>query len=281
MRVLNASARAGDARLSYTVSGTGPPLLLLHGLVASSHSWRRLVPELAPKYRVYALDAWASGGSDRCAAADATLRGHAARALAFLQAMGIERCAVIATSYGGAIALQAAALEPQRFERLVLAAPAHPFAQQPRVIAHLYSTVLGRKIARLLPRVPQSWLRLMMRRAFAHGAACTAELARAYYRPLRIPGTMDCLLRTVATYSSDMEQLAPELARLDRVPVRLIWGQRDRVLRLGSSAALMDHLGNVSIDVLAGVGHLPYEEAPEAFARAVWEGLTDTRGTPM
>lgn len=281
MTVLNASVQAGDARLNYSVCGQGAPLLLLHGFVASSFSWRRLVPELGRKYRVYALDAWASGSSDRCTEADATLRGHAARTLAFMRELEIERCTVIATSYGGAVALQTAAMEPQRFERLVLAAPAHPFAEKPKLIAGLYRTRVGRLIARLFPVIPHSWFRASMKRSLGNQAACTRELAAAYHLPLRVPGTVDCLLKTLASFSMDMDGLGAELAKIGDIPVRLIWGERDPVVPVGSAAELMEHLQNVSLQIMPEVGHLPYEEAPEAFERAVWEGLTDTRGPPM
>src|SRR5580704_5787 len=110
------------ARMRYLRSGDGPPLLLLHGLLGYSFSWRYAIPHLAPQATVHAVDMLGVGFSDRPQGLDPTLRASANRLLRFLDAVGIASCDLLGTSHGGAISMMAAALEPERVRRLILVA---------------------------------------------------------------------------------------------------------------------------------------------------------------
>ncbi len=70
-----------------------------------------------------------------------------------------------------------------------------------------------------------------------------------------------------------MERLGEDLRKIDEIGVRLIWGERDPVVPLDSARGLMNPLSNVQLQTIAEVGHLPYEECPEAFEEAVWAAL--------
>src|ERR1700732_3525605 len=80
------------ARMRYLRSGSGPPLLLLHGLLGYSFSWRFALPVLAEKATVYALDMPGVGFSDRPPNANGSFRAQAERLLRFLDSLGVESC---------------------------------------------------------------------------------------------------------------------------------------------------------------------------------------------
>src|SRR5437899_4188470 len=88
-------------RVRYLRSGSGPPLLLVHGLLGYSFSWRFAMPVLAEKATVYAVDLLGAGFSDRPARLDCTLRASAQRLLRFLDGVGVGSCDLLGTSHGG------------------------------------------------------------------------------------------------------------------------------------------------------------------------------------
>src|SRR5258707_3940098 len=106
------------ARMRYLRSGSGPALLLLHGLLGYSFSWRYTIPVLAKQATVHAVDMLGVGFSDRPANLDCCLHAAAERLLLFLDSVSVESCDLLGTSYGGAVAMMAAALAPDRFRRL-------------------------------------------------------------------------------------------------------------------------------------------------------------------
>src|ERR1039457_1721673 len=116
------------ARMRYLRAGSGPALILVHGLLGYSFSWRYTMPALAPYATVYAPDMMGAGFSDRPAGIDHSMRGAAQRLLRFIARLGISSFDLLGTSHGGAVAMMAAGecLEGNarlRLRRLVLVAP--------------------------------------------------------------------------------------------------------------------------------------------------------------
>src|SRR5579863_3508434 len=96
------------ARMRYLRAGSGPPLILLHGLLAYSFSWRYVMPALAPYATVYAPDMLGAGFSDR-PAIDHSMRATARRVLRFADTLGLSSFDLLGTSRGGAVAMCTAA----------------------------------------------------------------------------------------------------------------------------------------------------------------------------
>src|ERR1700694_5269609 len=97
------------ARMRYLRAGSGPALILLHGLLGYSFSWRFTIPELARYATVYAPDMLGAGFSDRPAGLDHSMRGTSRRVLRFIERLGISSFDLLGTSHGGAVAMMAAA----------------------------------------------------------------------------------------------------------------------------------------------------------------------------
>jgi len=90
------------ARMRYLQTGSGPPLILLHGLLAYSFSWRYTMPALAPYATAFAPDLLGAGFSDRPKGLDHSMRGTALRVLRFADQLGLETFDLLGTSRGGA-----------------------------------------------------------------------------------------------------------------------------------------------------------------------------------
>ncbi len=165
-------------RMRYLRSGSGPPLLLLHGLLGYSFSWRFALPVLAEKATVYAVDMPGAGFSDRPSHASGSFRAHSERLLRFLDSIGVDSCDLLGTSHGGAIAMRAAALAPERVRSLILVAPVNPWS------AH------GRRLAPFLSSGPVSWLLLRCEPGLGiiHDTAAASPLRRSSAYPSRHAG---------------------------------------------------------------------------------------------
>ena len=119
--------------MRYLRAGSGPALILLHGLLGYSFSWRFTMPALAPYATVYAPDMLGAGFSDRPAGIDHSMRGTAKRLLRFVAGLGVSSFDLLGTSHGGAVAMFAAAQcldgsSRLRLRRLVLVDPVNPYS---------------------------------------------------------------------------------------------------------------------------------------------------------
>src|ERR1700688_728901 len=122
------------ARMRYLRAGSGPALILLHGLLGYSFSWRYTMPALAPYATVYAPDMLGAGFSDRPAGLEHSMRGTAQRLLRVIERLEVSSFDLLGTSHGGAVAMMAAAecLAGDfnlRVRRLVLVAPVNPYSR--------------------------------------------------------------------------------------------------------------------------------------------------------
>src|SRR5436305_2644897 len=133
------------ARMRYLRAGSGPPLILLHGLLAYSFSWRYTLPALAHHASVYAPDLLGSGFSDRPPGLEHSMHATAYRVLKFAQQLGLRAFDLLGTSRGGAVAMCAAAecarLMPElRVRKLVLVCPVNPYSSHGKWLAPLLGT---------------------------------------------------------------------------------------------------------------------------------------------
>jgi pimeloyl-ACP methyl ester carboxylesterase len=256
-------------RMRYLCGGSGPALLLLHGLFGYSFSWRYVFPVLAENATVYAVDMAGVGFSDRPPNLDCRLQAHAERLLRFLDLVGVATFDLLGTSHGGAVAMMAAALAPERVRRLILVAPVNPWS------AH------GRRLAPFLGCRPISWLLLrfgpglevahdlLLRRLYGDRSRIRPGTLEGYSAPFRIPGTFRYGLGVTRSWNSDLRELEAALPRITHIPTLLIWGSKDAAVSPASARELSLHFANCELEMFAGVGHLPYEEVPEQFSSSL------------
>src|SRR5215203_874060 len=106
-------------RRAFRISGSGPALLLLHGLACDSSTWLDVIPTLSKHFTVIAPDLLGHGESDK-PDADYSLGGYANGMRDLLTVLGIDKVTVVGHSFGGGVAMQFAYQFPERTERLVL-----------------------------------------------------------------------------------------------------------------------------------------------------------------
>lgn len=265
------------ARMRYLRAGSGPPLILLHGLLAYSFSWRFTLPALAPYATVYALDQLGAGFSDRPKGLDHSMRGSALRVLKFAANLGLTSFDLLGTSRGGAVAMYAAAESLSRegppVRRLILVCPVNPYSPHGMRLAPFLGTAFGAAaFRRVVGRMP-SLFSYGHRRLYADRKNIPADSLKGYEAPLATPGFFEHGLSIVKTWTADMKELEQLLPTLRAVPTLLVWGEKDAAVYVSSMEPLARNFADVQKVVFPGVGHLPYEECPKEFNEAVIDFL--------
>ena len=262
-------------RMRFLHGGTGPPLLLVHGLLGYSFSWRFNLPVLAKRFTVFAPDLLGAGFSERVPGMDCSMAAIAERLLQFLQGQGIEAFDLLGTSHGGAIAMMLAALATpsNAVRRLILVDPAHPWSRPRPILIKLLSQRAGSALFRASLPVIRLTHEHYLRRMYGDPRRISPGTAEGYKAGLANRKAYEYPLSIVRCWREDMRKLEAALPRIAGIPTLLLWGSRDRVISPRTAGQLQRQFRNCRLLILEGVGHLPYEETPEEFNRAVLEFL--------
>lgn len=270
-------AQLDEGRVRFLDAGSGPPLVLLHGLLGYSFSWRFNLAALGQCRRVMALDQLGVGFSEHPPDLDCTMRGVATRTLAFIDQQAPGDFDLLGTSHGGAIAMWVAALLAERgdrrLQRLILSAPANPWSPHGRILAPFVAQPpVSAALRSTLPRASFAW-GFFIRRLYANPDRMPPGTVEGYSAALAVDRSWEYGLRVLESWIEDLEALKTLLPRLADLPVLLLWGDADPAVYPDSAEPLREYFRNCEYVSLPGVGHLPYEEAPEEFNRIVTEFL--------
>jgi pimeloyl-ACP methyl ester carboxylesterase len=274
-------AEVRGARIRYRREGDGPPIVLVHGLGASLESWDLTVPALTGRYTTIRFDFPGFGLSDPMPGAY-TPDGAAEAVHAILDALGVERTALIGTSLGGAIAALAACRAPERFASLVLIAPAGFDREVGRAVRLLAVPALGEVLLAYLRYRPRlsvvgtfadpsrmpDWVVEVARRNLARGV-----VRRSVVRVLR-----EALGR--GGVRPDVIQTIRDGAARIAAPTLIVWGTADRVIPFEQAQVVATVIPGARLRVLPGLGHVPYLEEPATFNTVLTEFLAAAAGRP-
>jgi 4,5:9,10-diseco-3-hydroxy-5,9,17-trioxoandrosta-1(10),2-diene-4-oate hydrolase len=261
------------ARMHYLHAGSGSPMLLIHGLVGSSTNWRNNIDVLAQHASVYAIDLMNMGKSQRIWELDVGLRATANRIIAIMDALDLAETDIVAHSYGGAVALMLAALHPKRVRRLILFAPANPYCHSSDLMVRIYRTPWGGLLAWMLPYLPAPIQRIAIGEMYGGADRVADSCLRGIVDGLRSPGTLRHVLCIVRCWFAERAKLRSALRGVKRIPMLLVWGDRDCTVSLSSAAKLNRRLHGSELIVLPGGGHAIFEETPAEANRIMLEWL--------
>ncbi len=267
-------------RVSYRTAGSGPVLLLLHGVTDSSQTWAPVTPSLARHFTLVAPDLLGHGDS-ATPRGDYSLGAHANGVRDLQTALGHQRVTVVGHSLGGGIAMQFAYQFPERCERLVLVS----------------SGGLGREVhlllrAAALPGADYVLPLLSSRHVVRVGRGVGAVLGRVRLRP---SGAIDALARGWAaldnqgsrqaflhTVRAVIEPAGQRVNAGDRLylaaalPTLIVWGERDSIIPLEHGRAAHAAMPRSRFVVFPGAGHMPHVDDPERFAAVLTEFCATT-----
>lgn len=260
----------GGARIHYLDQGSGPTLLLIHGLGGNMRNFTHsVVDRLSGEYRVVVMDRPGSGESTRDPGACARLGSQAATVSAFIRALELDRPVLVGHSLGGAVALAVALDYPSQVRGLALIAPlANVQETVPTVFARLsINSRMLRKLAAWTVATPASILR-------------RAQVLETLFGPDPVPsdfattggGLLGLRPKSFCAASEDLVALKDQLPALVerfpglRLPVGILYGKGDRVMdhRLHGIAAA-SKINGAELELIEG-GHMLPLTAPDRVA---------------
>lgn len=266
-----------DARVHYLHAGSGKPILLIHGLVGSSANWRNNIDALAREGSVYAIDLMNTGRSQQAGELDAGLSTSAKRIISIMDALNLGEADVVAHSHGGAVALMLAAMRPRRVRKLILFAPANPYSRVGEVLVRIFSTRWGGLLARMLPYLPAAIQRIALGPMYGGPERVVDKCLQDIVAGLRNPDTLRHVLCVIRSWCADTVKLKAAIRRVKRmakrIPILLVWGDRDCTVSLSSATQLKRKLRASGLIVLPGCGHSVFEENVEESNRIMLEWL--------
>ena len=261
----------GRVRMHVAEAGRGDPVLLLHGWPEHWYSWRDVVPHLADAYRLVIPDHRGFGWSQ------APGRGYhpevfAADALALLDALGLERVAVIGHDWGGFAGLLLALRHPERIARLVVCNAPQPWARLswPLVASARRAWYVPVLAAPLLgPRLVSEERFLARLLALGERDVPSREDVRAYAQRLRDPARADASSKLYRSYIA-LAVNAVLRRHYDRlrlsVPTRVLFGREDAYIPLEYLRGVEAHGDDIQVELVPDCGHWTPEERPQLVA---------------
>ncbi|MCH9806866.1 MAG: alpha/beta hydrolase [Alphaproteobacteria bacterium] len=259
----------GTVRLYAEEHGHGRPVLLLHGLGASTFTWRNMIPKLARRHRVIALDLKGFGRSEKPFTQAYSPYDHANLVLAFIRKRKLRNLTIIGHSYGGAIALFATLrlnkTSPGRVRDLVLMnAPAY---RQPKstMVDFMNVPVLPYAALMLMPPELTTWLSLDKVQA----EKLSYEEVRGYAQPFYDAAARHALITTARHIEpKHVDRLTARYPTI-RQRTLILWCEDDRTVPISTGLKLAKTLPRGRLKVLKGCGHVPQDERPEAVNQLV------------
>jgi pimeloyl-ACP methyl ester carboxylesterase len=268
----------------YRTAGSGPLVVLLHGIAGSSATWEPVIPRLAGQARVIAPDLLGHGESAK-PPGDYSLGAYANLIRDLLEALGEDRATIVGHSLGGGIAMQFAYQYPERTERLVLVS----------------SGGLGREVhpilrAAVLPgaEIVLPWLSVAATRSIGtavktlgrigfHESADLAEAWRGFFS-LEEPNARRAFLHTVRGVVDPGGQrvnAADKLYLAAGVPTLIVWGDRDSLIPVTHAHKAHEAIAGSRLEIFPGSGHYPYLDDPERFAAILLDFIRTTSPQPV
>lgn len=269
----------GDT-LKYVDRGSGPVVVLIHGLLGVHSNWEPQIDTLSRHYRVIAPDLFGHGASDK-PAGDYSLSAHAATVRDLLVALDIASATLVGHSLGGGIAMQTLYLFPDRVERLCLVASG---GLGPEVSPLLRAATLpGSELvlplltSKAVSDATDKTLALFNKIGLFKLGASASE-ARKGFASVADAATRRAFLataRSVISYNGQTVNATPHFANFQNLQALLVWGDEDAIIPQSHTENARAELPMGRIEIFKRAGHFPHLDYPDRFDRVFAEFMQD------
>ncbi|PYJ69361.1 MAG: hypothetical protein DME76_09235 [Verrucomicrobia bacterium] len=252
------------AKIHYVEAGSCAPVILIHGLADNVTIWDPVIPALAARFRVIALDQIGFGRSDK------PLLNYRVSTLVdfldgFLTELKIERASLVGNSLGGWVAAAYALAHPERVERLVLSDAAG--------YAALAKTMDSRAL-RALRVASRDDIRYLGPLAF-HDKRFYQDVDAAFKERVTagdsytVAQVLDSMIRGDDALDNKLQTL--------KQPTLVLWGREDKLIPLSFGEQFHREIVNSRLRIIDNCGHMPQLECPNEFSAAVLKFFSDTK----
>ncbi|CAB1059296.1 hypothetical protein D1BOALGB6SA_4058 [Olavius sp. associated proteobacterium Delta 1] len=258
--------RIDSRNIRYIDSGSGVPLVFIHGFGSSVFSWRKNIHPISKHHRVCAPDLPGFGFSDKPLDADYTIDAYADFIIQFMDRLQIKKAVLVGHSLGGGIALLTSLKYPSRVRALILLdTEAYPIT--PPLMLRAAKLPIVRSI---IHRAIGEWVvRISLKRSYHDQTLITERLVDEYYRPFLTENGKSVPIKVLQAIDFEKLKELPRRYRRIRKKTLIIWGQEDRISRIHLAQKLKKDLPNSKLMIIPASGHLVQEEKPEVVNSAI------------
>jgi pimeloyl-ACP methyl ester carboxylesterase len=260
--------------------GTGPVILLLHGMAGSGETWDRIMPLLARDFTVVAPDLLGHGDSAK-PQGEYSLGTHANVVRDLLVALGHERATFVGHSFGGGVALQLAYQFPERCERLVLVGSGG-LGREVNPLLRALSLPGAEWVLPVLcsPRLRETGERLAgwLARSGLRAAPTVEEIWRSYASLADEAGRRAFFgtLRAVIDRDGQAVSARDRMHLAGHVPTLIVWGRDDAIIPVHHALSTHAAISGSRLELFDGVGHYPHCEAAARFTDVLTDFIATT-----
>jgi pimeloyl-ACP methyl ester carboxylesterase len=272
-------------RVSYRTAGSGPVVLLVHGIAGTADQWAEVAPILAEEYTVVAPDLLGHGQSAK-PVGDYSLGAYAVSLRDLLVVLGHRRATIVGHSLGGGIAMQFAYEYPVFAERLVvvssggLGREVHPILRAATLpgaelvlplLAHERVLGVGGAVGQVLARLGLRAGPDIAEMARGYASLGDAEARAAFLHTVR----------AVIDYTGQRVNASDRLYLTSLLPSLIVWGRRDPLIPATHGEIAHGQMPGSRLEIFEGAGHFPHLDDPVRFAAVLREFLEETEPTEL
>ena len=267
-------------RVAYRSAGSGPAIVLVHGITSTSATWERVMPYLATQFTVIAPDLIGHGESAK-PRGDYSLGAYASGVRDLMVTLGHESATFVGHSLGGGVAMQLAYQFPERCERLVLV-DSGGLGRELNLLLRAATLPLSEIVLPLLASTRLLDLGRSAGRFFGrlglHAGTDMAELARGH-ASLSDPEARSAFINTLRTIVDPRGQRVNASDRLylaENIPFLLVWGERDPIIPVEHGLAAHELVPSSRLEVFEDAGHFPHVDDPQRFLDVLLDFIDST-----
>ncbi len=266
---------------AFRIAGSGPAILLIHGIGDNSTTWNVIHAKLAQRFTVIAPDLLGHGKSDK-PRADYSVAAYANGMRDLLSVLDIERVTIVGHSLGGGVAMQFAYQFPHLVERLILVS-AGGVTKDINFVLRLASLPMGSEALAVL-RLPLVLPAVQIAGRIVGKSIGTTALGHDLPNMLRVlndlpertaSAAFSRTLRAVVDWRGQIVTMLDRCYLTEAIPVQIIWGTKDAVVPVRHARMAHAAMPGSRLEVFEGSGHFPFHHDPARFIEIV-ERFIDT-----
>lgn len=247
-------------QMAYQRSGSGTPVLMVHGITTYSFIWRKLVPLLEDDYDLVRVDLLGCGSSDMSADYDLSLKNHAALLIEFMNQLGLEKVHLVGHDIGGGIVQIMGINHPERFHSIVMMNPVGYDYWPVQPITSMRTPVF-RQLA--MAAFDRGYYKSIVRKATFRNSTYTDELNELFWSNFDNPRSKKSFLRFAKCLNNnDLMEISDQLKHID-LPVMILRAEKDVFLSSGITSRLNEDIPGSTLKIIPKSGHYIQEDAPE------------------
>lgn len=268
----------GGMQVHYRTTGSGPSLLLLHGVASSLHTWSAWHTLLSEDFTVTSVDLPGFGLTGPHPDGDYSIAMYTRVFNALLDHLGVRQTHLAGNSFGGYLTWNYALEEPGRLQKIVLQDSAGFLTRYSEVSDPGFLLAAYPATRRLTWWItPRALIKDSLRNAVAPGFRITPEMTTRYHDLLLRQGNRKAFSQILNEHIVNGRDNTERIAQVS-VPTLVQWGEEDALINIGHAFLFRRTIAGAKLVSYPGTGHLPMEEIPEQSAKDVREFLLGKAG---